>query len=91
MGNELTQAELIIKRLEEAVAKFMEMRNQIPDKWLTGDEAMRRLGITSKTTLQKYRDEGRIRYSQPDRKVILYDADSINAFIEKHVREPFNK
>lgn len=33
------------------------------EKWIPTEEAMKRLGITSKTTLQKYRDEGRIRYS----------------------------
>jgi hypothetical protein len=47
---------------------------------------MRRLGITGKTTLQRYRDEGRIRFSQADRKVILYDPESIDGYIEGHAK-----
>lgn len=39
---------------------------------------MRRLNISSKTTLQKFRDEGKIRFSLPEKKIIPYDADSIN-------------
>ena len=59
------------------------------DKWISGEEAMRMLRITSKTTLQKFRDEGKIRYSQPEKKIILYDADSIRDFIEDFTYEPF--
>lgn len=40
------------------------------DKWISGEEAKRMLRITSKTTLQKFRDEGKIRYSQPEKKII---------------------
>ena len=36
------------------------------DKWISGDEAMQRLSITSKTTLQKFRYEGKIRFSHPE-------------------------
>ena len=59
------------------------------DKWISGDEAMKRLRITSKTTLQKFRDEGRIRFTQPDKKIILYDNDSINEYLEKHSKDTF--
>ena len=59
------------------------------DQWISDAEAMQLLRITSRTTLQKYRDEGQLRFSQPSRKVILYDRDSILAFIEKHAKDPF--
>lgn len=59
------------------------------DKWVSGEEAMKKLRITSKTTLQKFRDEGRIRFTQPDKKIILYDTDSINEYLEKHSKETF--
>ena len=59
------------------------------DKWLSGDEAMKILRITSKTTLQKLRDEGKIRFSQPEKKIILYDMDSIQAYLNKHANETF--
>ena len=59
------------------------------DKWIDGEEAMRLLRISSKTTLQKLRDEGKIRYSQPEKKIILYDSDSIDAWLEKHAKNTF--
>lgn len=59
------------------------------DKWVSADEAMSILRITSKTTLQKFRDEGRIRFSQPEKRIILYDVDSIHEFLNKHANETF--
>lgn len=59
------------------------------DKWIDGEEAMQLLRIKSKTTLQKWRDEGKIRFSQPETKIILYDRDSIEAFLEKHAKDTF--
>ena len=59
------------------------------DKWIDGAEAMRMLRVKSRTTLQKLRDEGKIRFSQPEPKIILYDADSIDAYIEKHAKNTF--
>jgi len=52
------------------------------DKWISGEEAMLRLHITSKTTLQKLRNEGKIRFTQPEKKIILYDSDSINVYLD---------
>ncbi len=60
-----------------------------PDKWIDGDEAMRILNITSRTTLQKLRNTGAIRFSQPEKKIILYDRDSINQYLEKHSKDTF--
>ncbi len=59
------------------------------DKWVSGDEAMKLLRITSKTTLQKLRDEGKIRFSHPEKKHIVYDRESINAYLEKHAKDTF--
>jgi len=47
------------------------------------------LRITSKSTLQKIRDEGKIRFSQPEKKIILYDLDSINEYLNKHAKSTF--
>lgn len=72
------------------VAEIKEKLGAKPrDKWIDGPEAMQMLRIKSKTTLQKLRDEGKIRFSQPEPKIILYDSDSIDAYLEKHVKEPF--
>lgn len=59
------------------------------EKWITGELAMRRLGISSKTTLQKFRDEGRIRFVPITPKNFLYDNDSINAYLEDNACNTF--
>jgi len=70
--------------IECVVERIKEKQHDSSDKWISGDEAMKRLHITSKTTLQKLRDEGKIRFSQPEKKIILYDLDSIQTYLEKH-------
>jgi hypothetical protein len=62
-------------------------RKDIPDKWVDGDEAMALLNITSKTSLQKLRNERKIRFSQPQKKVILYDRQSLDEYLEQYVTE----
>lgn len=63
--------------------------SKLPDRWISGDEAMQMLRISSKTTLQKLRDEGKIRFSHPEKKHIVYDRESINEYLEKHAKETF--
>lgn len=77
----------LVFRLVTEIRKEFNARQR--DKWIDGAEAMQMLRIKSKTTLQKLRDEGRIRYSQPEAKVILYDRDSIDAYLEKHAKDTF--
>ncbi|MGH1384291.1 helix-turn-helix domain-containing protein [Kordia sp.] len=76
--------------LDEVVARVQE---QVPvarlDKWISGSEAMQMLRITSKTTLLNMRNEGKIRYSQPQKKIILYDRLSIEDYLEKNARDTF--
>jgi len=59
------------------------------DKWISPEEAMTKLRIKSKTTLQKLRDEGKIRFSQPEKKIILYDSESIKEYLEKHSNDTY--
>jgi len=75
--------------VEQVVERVKEHNNISEDKWISGEEAMAKLRISSKTTLQKLRDEGKIRYSQPEKKLILYDLDSIYAYLEKHAKNTF--
>jgi len=75
--------------VDEVVLRLKDKHSIDKIKWIGDEEAMLLLNITSKTTLQKFRDEGRIRFSQPQKKIILYDRDSINEFIEKHAKEKF--
>lgn len=72
--------------MEEVVKRIKEQHDIKEDKWISGDEAMKKLRISSKTTLQKLRDEGRIRFSQPEKRVILYDVDSIYQYLDKHAK-----
>ncbi len=75
--------------LEKVIDRLKEQYQIKEDKWISGGEAMKKLRITSKTTLQKFRDEGRIRFTQPDKKIILYDLDSIHEYLEKHAKHTF--
>ena len=45
--------------------------------------------IKSKTTMQKLRDTGAIRYTQPQKKIILYNYDSIMEYLDKHQKHTF--
>lgn len=78
--------ELVIKLVAEIKRQLAAKPQR---KWISPDEAMDILHIKSKTTLQKLRDEGRIRFSQPEARVILYDRDSIDAYLEKHAKNTF--
>lgn len=60
-----------------------------PHKWIDGEEAMSFLNISSKTTLQKLRDTGKIRFSQPQPRIILYDRSSIDEYLESHAQDTF--
>lgn len=75
--------------VEEVVQRIKEKQGIQHDKWISGEEAMRKLRISSRSTLQTLRNEGRLRYSQPMPKVILYDSDSIDEYLEKHAKGTF--
>jgi hypothetical protein len=75
--------------LIDQVLERVSSQSKQPDKWINDKEAMQMLRISSTTTLQKYRDQGSIRFSQPSRKVILYDRDSILKFLDKHAKDTF--
>jgi len=83
------QDEAFYAMIERVIDRIKEKTSVKSDKWISGEEAMRILRITSKTTLQKLRDEGKIRFTQPEKKIILYDAGSINEYLGKHTNETF--
>ena len=83
------QDEAFYALIEQVVERVKEKQNIKGDKWISAEEAMQKLRIASKTTLQKLRDEGRIRFSQPEKRHILYDIDSINRYLEKYAKETF--
>ena len=75
--------------VEQVVNRLKENHGTENDKWVSDQQAMHLLNIKSKTTLQKLRDEGKIRYSQPQKKIILYDRNSIDAYLENNARNTF--
>lgn len=78
------------RKLVDTLVGYVKEKHLIKeDAWITGEEAMRLLNISSKTTLQNLRDTGKIRFSQPMHKVVLYDRQSILDYIESHAKETF--
>lgn len=83
------ESEAFYKLIESVIERLGD--KPIEDKWISDYEAMNLLRISSKTTLQKLRDEDAIRFSQPKKKLILYHKDSINEYLDKHVNKPFDE
>ena len=83
------QDEAFYALIEQVVTRVKEKFSIKEDKWISAEEAMEKLRIKSKTTLQKMRDEGKIRFSQPEKKIILYDVDSIYEYLDKNAKETF--
>lgn len=77
------------KKLIEVTIKIVKATQKEPDKWVNEVEAMRLLNISSKTTLLMLRNTGKIRYSQPMHKILLYDRQSILDYLESYARETF--
>ncbi|MBK8193712.1 MAG: helix-turn-helix domain-containing protein [Lewinellaceae bacterium] len=75
--------------VEEVVNRLKEKEGAEDEKWINDEEAMKLLHISSKTTLQKYRDDGSIRFTQPSRKLILYDRASILEFLNTKAKDTF--
>lgn len=75
--------------VEQVIDRLQERYSMGLNKWIAEPEAMKLLNVKSKTTLQKLRDEGKIRFSQPQKKIILYDRDSIQDYLNKHARNTF--
>ena len=75
--------------LEQSVLHLKNTFGAQKENWISDEEAMRLLNVKSRTTLQKLRDEGKIRFSQPQKKIIVYDRASIESYLDKHARKIF--
>jgi hypothetical protein len=81
---------IAFEKLVDRLVGYIKEKHLIThDIWVTGDEAMKLLNITSKTTLQTLRDTGKIRFTHPMHKVLLYDRQSILDYLETHARNTF--
>ena len=76
--------------IERVVARLKANDGQHSEnKWISPEDTLKMLGVTHKTTLQRLRDDGKIRYSQPSKKIILYDRDSIIEYLNNNSRDTF--
>lgn len=71
------------------VKQLLEEQKAQDQQWISQAEIMKMLGIKSRTTLQSLRNNGEIRFSQPMKKVILYDKQSVLDYLDKHARATF--
>lgn len=63
-------------------------KNLVEEKiWIGEVEAKELLNLKSSTTMQKLRDTGTIRFTQPMKKLILYDRRSLLQFLEKYANK----
>ena len=83
------ETEAFYDLIDKVVERLESQSPDIENKWIDTEEAMSLLGIKSKTTLQGYRDNGDIRFTQPRKKLILYDRESILEFLEGNAKETF--
>ena len=83
------ESEAFYALIEKVVNRLQDKHGPPLEKWITDEDAMKMLHISSRTTLQRYRDEGFIRFTQPSRKVILYDRQSILDFLEAKAKNTF--
>ena len=62
---------------------------KVPPKWIPEVEAMGMMNIKSKSHMWKLKTEGLIAYSQPSRKVVLIDRESVLAYLDNHKKNTF--
>lgn len=77
--------------LLDQVVEHIDQKFNLPKEsiWIDGETAMKLLNISSRTTLQSLRDQGKIRYSQTSKKNILFDRVSILSYIESSAKNTF--
>lgn len=70
--------------IKEAVKEQLpSMKNSFQKNWLSTEEVMEMMNV-SRRTVQNYRDEGKIPYTQDGRK-ILYPRDGVEDFLRANM------
>jgi len=75
--------------LIEAVVNRMILENPEREKWIGKECTKELLGIKSDTTLTRLRNTGKIRFSRVMNKIILYDRDSIEEYLNENAVDRF--
>lgn len=76
------------KHINEVLQRLKDSQKE-EKKWINEAEAMELLGVRSKSEMWKMRTTGKIRYSQPSRKIIRYDKQSILKYLDDHAKNEF--
>lgn len=74
--------------IEKVVAR-LGVKAPDQEEWLSPESAMKLLNVKAKSTMQDLRDRGKIRFSQPQKKIILYSRSSINEYLEANAQNTF--
>jgi hypothetical protein len=83
-------SEALTHLIDETIAYVKETHSSANgSNWIPPVEAKKMLCISSNSNLLRLRNEGLIRYTQPQHKVILYDRNSISNYLEKHAKNTF--
>lgn len=80
--------ERLANRLAELIMAKQADKNPT---WITEHEVMAITGLKSKGQIMKIRQQGLVKYTQPYKRVIMYDKQSVLDFLNKHVRQPFGQ
>ncbi len=80
------QEDAYFELLKKSYEYIKSLHNIKEEKWILPDQAMEMLGVRT-TKLQELRDSGEIEISQPTKKVILYNIESIREYLNKHARK----
>jgi hypothetical protein len=83
------QEEAFYELVETVVNRLSANTPEVVKKWIGTEETMEFLNIKSKTTLQKLRDEGLIRFTQPQKRIILYDRESLESYLNQNAHNTF--
>lgn len=81
--------EALYSLIDEVVERLKEKHKIQHDKWVSPERAMEILNIKSKTTLQNLRNTGAIIYTQPQKRIILYDYDSLINYLNENAKDTF--
>ncbi|MGB1295740.1 MAG: hypothetical protein ACPG6V_09685 [Flavobacteriales bacterium] len=93
--NELSSNQILLlskEDLMEALQQFaleLEKQKIVHKPWISVDEAKNMLSIKSSTTLFKLKNEGKISFAQPSRKILLFERQSILDFLENNKQNTF--
>lgn len=83
------ESQAFYELVDQVVDRLKTENNAIQEEWIDTEQAMSLLKISSKTTMQKLRDNGEVRFSQPMKKHILYFKPSLLDYLDKHSHSTF--